>query len=190
MKRFLAAVFSLLVTGGLAEAASLDIDANDYSVQGRIIAPILEDAYGRSEFNGRFLLNEDEDLILGSFGLDFFGQVAPGLDLGVGLETLGGEKESRLEDQELLAVALGARLSYYPPGFYDRLRFMAKAFYAPKVLSFLDLDRALETGLRVSYAITTRVDLYAEYQRIGADFDDLGDQTIDEGIRLGFMATF
>jgi hypothetical protein len=193
MRRLIAAVFLVALGAVEAQAAgSIELDFNDDSAQGRLIIPLVLYDHGSSEFNARVLYNDDEDLTLGSAGLDFIGQPAqvPGLSLGVGLEVLGGQKEDPSTDQDILALAAGARLSYLPPGLNDTVGLHARVFYAPKVLSGLETDRALETALRASFSIIPQVDIFLEYQNVQMDFEDIGDQTADEEIRIGFLGRF
>jgi len=193
MIAMIAVVFLVALSAEEAQAAgSIELDFNDNSVQGRLIIPLVLYDHGSTEFNARMLYNDDEDLTLGSAGLDFIGQPAqvPGLALGVGLEVLGGQKKDPFKNQDILALAAGARLSYLPPALNNTLGLHARFFYAPKVLSGLETDRALETALRASFSIIPQVDIFLEYQNVQMDFKDIGDQTVDEGIRIGFLGRF
>ena len=169
-------------------ATSLDLFFNDTSAQVGFRSPIAQDDYGRSEFNTRFLYNDDEETALGSVGFDFVGEPGnvPGLDLGVGTKIYGGHTEP---SQDLLSLGVGGSVHYSPPalgGFGASALF----FYAPSIFSVLDSERIVEGALRLTYAITPRVRLGVEYQRIRSKFEDAGTWTIDEGIRAGFVATF
>ncbi|MEJ2690746.1 MAG: YfaZ family outer membrane protein [Deltaproteobacteria bacterium] len=192
MRKLIAALFLVALGAVQAQAAgTIDLDLNDESVQARFTVPLVLYDQGSSEFNGRVLYNDDEDLTLGSMGLDFLGQPAqvPGLTLGVGAEVLGGEKEDPVKDQNFLSLAAGARLSYNPP-VLSALGFHAHIFYAPKVLSFLDTNRVRETAVRVSYTIIPQADIFLEYQNVHMDFEDIGDHTVDDELRIGFLGRF
>ncbi len=178
--------FALFAVQGWAQ--SLEIHLNDTTVQARYEHPLYEDDFGLSAVGGRFLYNDDKSTALGSLGLDFVGAPGnvPGLKVGVGSHLYGGKTRGR---QSLAAVGIGLRGHLAPPqlggvGLEGRLA------YAPKILTFMDAERLLETSVRLSYAVTPKVRLFAEYQRIRVDFEDLGSTTIDEGIRGGFQALF
>lgn len=192
MRKLIVAVFLVALSAVQAHAfGSLELGINDNSVQGRIIVPLVLYDRGSSEFNGRLLYNDDNDLTLGSVGLDFIGQPlqVPGLSLGVGAEVLGGKKKDPATNQNILAMAAGARVSYNPPRL-SALGLHAHIFYAPKVLSAMDTDRVRETALRASYTIFPQADVFLEYQNVHMDFEDIGDHTVDDEIRIGFLGRF
>ncbi len=188
MKRLLCLTvfFSLLALR--AEADSIAVSLNDYSVQLGYRHLLLEDDFGRSVVHGRFLYNDDEDTRLGSAGFDFVGEPGnlPGLEVAAGVQLYGGDTD---RGQDILALAVGGRGDYFPP-MLGGFGVTAKLFYAPKILAFLDSDRLLEAGVGAAYAMTPRVRLTLEYQVIHADFDRYDSWTIDDGVRLGFQARF
>lgn len=171
-----------------AGAASVDLGINDVSVQLQFAQPLRADDYGTVQAEGRLLYNDHEETRLASAGLLFVGEPGnvPGLDLGVGGLLYGGRTDER---QDLLALALGGRLTYAPP-VLGGVGVGGKLFYAPQILSALDADRLLETGVRLSYAATPKVRLYAEYQNLRSDYEERGNWSIDEGVRIGFAGSF
>lgn len=171
-----------------AGATSVDLDINDFSVQLQFVQPLSADDYGTAQAEGRLLYNDHEETRLASAGMLFVGEPGnvPGLDLGVGGQLYGGRTDER---QELLALGLGGRLTYAPP-VLGGVGVGGKLYYAPQILSTLDAERLLETGVRLSYAATPKVRLYAEYQNLRSDFEERGNRTIDEGVRVGFEASF
>jgi hypothetical protein len=193
MKKILGAAVFLYALAGVqqAQGSSFDLSLNDYSVQAQLSGPITEDYYGTSEFNVRLLYNERRKVSLASTGVEFITQLneVPGLAIGFGAEALGGKKRSPGPNQDMFAVTIGTRLYYYPAEL-SGLGFQAKLFYAPRIVSFSDLERLLERGVRVSYAISPMLQIYTEYQNIRVKFDELGSQTIDDHIRFGFVASF
>jgi len=110
----------------------------------------------------------------------------PGLELGVGGLLYGGRTDDR---QDLFDLGVGGRVTYAPPAL-GGIGATAKAYYVPQVFAWSDSERLLETGLRLSYAVLPKVLVHLEYQNIRADFEDLGNRTIDEGVRVGFEARF
>lgn len=188
MKKLLVPTLLFWLAAASAPAASLDFSFNDSSVQAGLSQPITEDEYGSSRVNARFLYNDHEETTLGSAGIDFFGSPGnvPGLEVGVGGRLVGGEAD---HGQDLLALAIGGQASWAPP-VLGGVGLAAKAFYAPQIFAWLDSERLLETGVRLSYAVTPRVGLHLEYQNIRCDFDDHGNWTIDDEVRVGFEARF
>jgi hypothetical protein len=187
-KLVLILVLLLVPVGAKAQTPSLDIGFNDNSAQVQFDYPLYEDDYGTSLANARFLYNGGEKTTLGSLGFDFVGEPGnvPGLSLGVGAQVYGGGTR---HDQGLLVLGVGTRVAYAPP-FMGGFGVDGKIFYGPKIFSFVDAKRLLETGVRISYAITPKIRLHLGYQNIRAGFDDYGTWTIDEGLRLGFTAHF
>jgi hypothetical protein len=188
MKKWLLLPLFLCLLVAPAGATSVDIGVNDFSVQLQLANPLYADDYGTVQFRGRLLYNNKEETRLASAGLMFVGEPGnvPGLDLGIGAQLYGGRTD---EGQDLLALGLGGLLTYAPP-VLGGVGVSGKLFYAPQILSGLDTDRVLETGVRVSYAVTPKVRLYAEYQNLRSDFEKRGNWTIDEGVRVGFAASF
>lgn len=171
-----------------AGATSVDLGLNDFSVQLQFAHPLYADDYGRVQAEGRLLYNDREETRVASAGLLFVGEPGnvPGLNLGVGGQLYGGRTDER---QDLLALGVGGRLAYAPP-MLGGFGVSGKLFYAPQILAGLDADRLLETGVRLSYAVTPMVRVYGEYQNLRSDFEDQGNWAIDEGVRLGFEASF
>jgi hypothetical protein len=189
VKRLVLILVLLLVPAvTMAQSPSLDIGFNDNSAQLQFNYPLLEDDYGTSLVNARALYNSDEDTTLGSLGFDFTGEPGnvPGLNLGAGAQLYGGDTHS---GQDFIVLGVGTRMGYAPP-FLGGFGIDGKIFYGPNIFSFLDAERLLETGLRISYAITPKVKVHLGYQNIRTDFEDYGTWTIDEGLRLGFEARF
>ncbi|ADH85850.1 YfaZ family outer membrane protein [Desulfurivibrio alkaliphilus] len=183
-----AALVALTMTGAQqAQAASFDLNLNDYSVQAKLAGPVANDA----QLHLRFLYNDKRSLTMSSADLEFQAMIeeAPGFGIGLGVGVLGGRKKSSKANQDMLGVPVGLRF-YFQPAGAENLEFQGKVFYTPKLLSFADLDRMLERRARIGYAISPTVQIYIEYQHIRANFDDLNNRTIDNNIRVGFKARF
>lgn len=183
-----ATALALAFSGSPASAGVLDFGFNDYSAQIRYEHPISEDDYGRSHLGARLLYNDDEETTLGSLGFDFAGVPGnvPGLEVGVGAHGYGGRTD---DDQDLAALGIAGRVRYAPPTL-GGVGVTVRGAYAPKIFSFADSERLVETAVRLHYAVTPKIRLHLEYQNVGAKFEDRGSWTIDEGVRLGFEARF
>lgn len=188
MKKILFFMVLLSLVAVQAEASSVEIELNDNSVQAGFAMPLRQDQYGTSLLNARLLYNNHKDTTLGSVGFDFVGEPGnvPGLDLGVGAQVYGGQTSN---SQNILALGIGGRVTYTPP-MLGGVGVSGKIFYAPHILSLIDVDRMLETGIRVSYAVTPKVKVYLGYQYIHADLDDGNNRAIDDSFRIGFEANF
>jgi hypothetical protein len=188
MKKWLLLSLSLCLIAAPAAATSLDLGLNDFSVQLQLAHPLHADDYGTVQAEGRLLYNDREETRVASAGLLFAGEPGnvAGLNLGIGGQVYGGRTDER---QDLLALGVGGRLAYAPP-ILGGLGISGKLFYAPQILAGLDADRLLETGIRLSYAVTPKVRAYGEYQNLRSDFEDHSNWTIDEGVRIGFEASF
>ncbi len=188
MKRALLLVLLCGLPATVALAGTGDITLNDSSAQGQIRLPLSEDAYGSVNLGARVLYNEDEDTKLVSAGLDFSGAPGnvPGLEAGVGAQVYGGEAD---DDQDLLALALGIQAKMAPPAL-GGFGLSGKLYYAPEVFSTLDAERLVETGVRAFYAMTPKVRVLVEYQNIRTRFEDRGNWSIDDDVRIGFEADF
>ena len=187
--RILLICLVLVSTAAVASADSVDIGFNDESFQFIYEKGLSQDDYGTSLFNGRFLYNGDEETKLGSIGLDFVGQPGniSGLGLGAGAKVYAGNSDP---DIDFVNLGIGLRADYTVPqlqgvGLSGRLN------YAPKVFSFRDSERLVESRVRVTYAMLPKVKLYLGYQHIRLDVEDRsGHSTIDDSVRIGFIGSF
>ncbi len=188
MKKVLLCVLLGCLPATLVLAGSGDITLNESSAQGQIRLPLSEDAYGSINLGARALYNEEEDTKLASAGLDFSGAPGnvPGLEAGVGAQVYAGVAD---DDQDLLALALGIQAKMAPPAL-GGFGLSGKFYYAPEVFSTLDAERLVETGLRGFYAVTPKVRVLVEYQNIRTKFEDRGNWSIDDDVRIGFEADF
>lgn len=189
MKKFLAAgvIAFALASTPQAQANSFDLNLNDYSIQAKLAGPV--GYQGHSELGARALYNESRKLFLTSLDLEFKAELEEGVGIGVGPGFLAGRKRHDVANQNIFGVPMGLRLYYYPPAL-GGLGIQGKVFYTPKFLSFSDLDRMLESRLRVGFSISRSLQIYAEYQHMRAKLDDIGSKTVDDNFRVGFRARF
>jgi hypothetical protein len=183
----------LLLMAGTVTAETFEVSLNDNSVQAQYGHLLGRDNYGAAHLQGRLLYGDRKDTLLGSLGLDFSGEPLelPGLELAVGLHLVGGETRRARggEDLDLLSLGIGGRIAYAPAELHG-LSLAGRAFYGPKILSFLDAERLIETGLRLGFAVTPVVQLFVDYQNMRVDFENRGYRTVDDSLRVGFAARF
>jgi len=182
--------FLALVTVSAVSADTFDIGFNDDSFQLAYETELSEDtAYGATFLKGRFLYNDDKDTKLGSVGLDFVGHPGniAGLGVGVGVKLYGGKTEPSVD---FINLGVGLNVDYVIPQL-EGLGVSGRIDYAPKVFSFRDAERLVETEVRLTYAVIPKVRLFLGYQNIRLDVEDRsGDMTIDDSVRIGFVGSF
>jgi hypothetical protein len=188
MKKYLLFSLLLCLPALPAWSSSFELSFNDMSAQAQLDLPLRSDDYGTIQLEGRALYNDHEDTRLGSAGLLFVGEPGnvPGLSLGVGGLLYGGRAD---DGQDLLSLGVGGRLNFAPPAL-GGFGVAGKVYYAPRIFTGLDAERLLETGIRLGYAVTPKVRVFAEYQNIRCDFEHRGNWTIDDEVRVGFLASF
>ncbi|MDO3378461.1 YfaZ family protein [Geoalkalibacter halelectricus] len=180
---------ALCLAATTVSADSIDIGFNDESFQLTYERPLTRDDYGTALANGRFLYNGDEKTTLGSIGADFVGEPGnvPGLGLGVGTKFYAGSTD---RSTDFINLAIGLRGEYAPPQFWG-LGVAGRLYYAPKVFSFRDSERLLESELRLTYAVLPKVKVYVGYQNIRLKEDRRNENwTIDDALRVGFVGYF
>ena len=186
LKYILPTIFLCLFTT-YATAGSLDLGFNDDSFKVGYEHTINQDNYGSVVVGGTFLYNEDS--ILGNAGLDFVGNPGnlTGLNLGIGTKIYAGNTDS---DFDFINLAIGVRGDYTFPQLQG-IGMAAHIYYAPKVFSWQDAERLLDTEARITYAIVPKAKLFIAYQFINLGIEDTNnDYRIDESIRIGFTASF
>lgn len=180
-------IFSLLAT--IAVAGSVDVGLSDKSFQIGYDQAITQDEYGTVMANGRVLYHDDKNTKLGSFGIDFVGSPGnvPGLSLGVGSKFYLGSSQ---HSTDFTNLAVGLHGGYLFPRLQG-LGVSGHLYYAPKVFSFQDSERLLETGVRLTYAILPKAKIYIGYQNIDLGVEHRSsNQTIDNSVRIGFIGSF
>lgn len=170
---------------GAAHAQTVDINANDDSAQIAFRALLGEEIFGYSEFNAMFIYTSDDKL--GSLGFDVLGELefVPELELGVGLRVYGAE----VDDSDVASLGLGTMFRY-TPGTLGGLTLMGTICYSPRVLSFMDADRLMESDIRLGYQLIPRATVYVGYRYIWVDIEDERKMTVDKGVHAGLTLTF
>ncbi|HEX9778075.1 MAG TPA: YfaZ family outer membrane protein [Geopsychrobacteraceae bacterium] len=184
----LMAVFLLVVSvPGAAWAGSLALNFNNESAQFRYQQLLNREAYSESEAGLRLLYNEDTETWLATVGAAVKGSPGnlPGLKTGVEIAVNGSDTRPK----EMLAIGIGLRIDYAPPVLHG-LGMTAAVQFAPKVFSFLDAERYLETSVGLAYAFMPQADLTLDYQNILVDFENAGEVRVDDSLRIGVKLRF
>ena len=188
MRTFIVAMIFLLLTTSLAMAGSFGLDFNNNSAEGRLSLPLNEDDYGTTLFNASYLYNSDKRTNLLTTAVGFYGEPGniPGLTLGAGFIGYFGNTHKTYDN---LNVGLEGEAEYMPAALKG-VGFGARLGFAPKVFSFMDSEGLFEWSARVFYAVTPKIHLYVNYQRITGDYKSANNVTLDSDARFGIRAFF
>jgi len=172
---------------GTAWAGTVSLDFNNESSQFSYIHLLNREAYGDSIAGFRLLYNEDRDTFLGTVSAGVKGSpgTIPGLETGVQISANGSDTDS----ERMLAIGVGLFLDYSPP-ILRGLGVLAGVNYAPKVFTFMDAEKYLESGVGIHYAFMPRADLILSYQNVLVDFETYGDVRVDDSLRIGIRLEF
>lgn len=184
--RPLIAVF-LLAGSVPAMAQTFDISLSDDSAKLMYVAPMGQQGFGRGEFDGTLLFTDDDN-ILGAVGFGVMGEAgsgSPGLNAGVGVRLYGVNTDS----SDVTALTLGGQFRFSPPAL-SRLRIAGSFNFAPSIVTFMDGDRFLDTGVSVGYEIFQDAVAYVGYRRIRADIENGPDLIVDKGAHIGINLQF
>jgi len=178
----------LLLAAGSVQAASVGLDFNDDSFEGRVGFDINQDEYGRAVLDGRFLFNDDKDSRLGSVGLRVMTnpQAMPGLSVGAGFAGYEGRTH---RGDDLGNIGVGVNAEFAPPALYGG-GIGSKFYYAPTIFSFQDSDGLWEFNVRGFYNFSPQLQMYLGYQKIRGEFERAPDQNLDSDVRLGLNLKF
>lgn len=170
------------------QAQTAAVSLSDASAQFKYSILVGGQSFGRNEMGFGVLYNND-DTLLGEVSLQVVneaGAKAPGLDVGMGgkvfAATLGGNEDA-------LALALGGHLRYSPRPA-PRMALAGEAFYAPNIVSFMDMDNFWELAARLEYEVLPQAAAYIGYRRFAGHAID--DRTVeaDESLYLGMRINF
>jgi hypothetical protein len=185
MRKCFAFVFFILLFSVSAYAQSISVDLNEESVQVMFKTPINEEDLGDNEFSARFLYTADDQLF--SLGFDILGELEyiDGLELGIGGKLYGADAS----DNDALFIGCGA-LFRYAPFKLDGPFFSGLLYYAPRVLSFMNAERSLETDLKIGYEFTPRATVHVGYRNFWINIEEIENVRIEEGIFVGLEYRF
>ncbi len=178
---------ALLAASTSALADAVDINLSDKSAQLRYSMPLGRDSLGKSEFNAGLLYSENGKGMVEA-GMQVMNEVGanlPGLTLGVGVKGLAAS----LKKYDAAALALGGQVRF-SPSFAKRLGLVGQIYFAPKIVTFGDADRFLETGLRLEYEILPQATAYVGYRKIRFGIENNPGATLDEGANVGVKFLF
>ncbi len=186
LKRILVACVYFCSLSTVVNAGTIDLGLNDDSAEMTFRQILSEDTLGSSELVIKGVHNtEDNDASIIGIGLDVFGELLEGLDLGIGARVYGAD----FEDFEAVALTLGGLIKYAPP-FLNGFGFYYSAYYAPEIFSWADAEHYFDIDAGVSYQLVPRAGVFVGYNKTRIDFENYGRTTVDEEIRGGISISF
>lgn len=143
--------------------------------------------FGRNALRAGFFINEDRDLIGVADMLIDVGEPdrRPYWSLEVGPRVYGALLT--IENQDIFAIALGGRLSYYI-GRSRRTSASVSAFYAPDIITFGIADNVKDVTVQVETQLTEATRIFVGYRMF--EFDLPIDREVDDGLHIGIRHRF
>ena len=187
MRNLLTGLVALLlaVPATVALAAEVDLSVNADAARLTVAVPIGNNLL----VDGSYLYHSDHGHVPSIAG--HVTGAASGTDplwagLGVRLSYVNNDRGS---EEDGTALGMGGFARYTLPQ-YDRISFGGSLYYAPKVLSFGDVEEFFEYGAWAGYAVIKQADVYLGWRRVRADFKNDDTKSIDSGFHIGFRARF
>lgn len=185
-KRILAACILVWSLSAVATAGTIDLGLNEDSAEMAFRQVISEDTLGSSEFVIKGVHNsKGEDVSIIAVGLDVFGELIEGMNLGIGARVFGAD----VANYEMASLALGGMLKYEPPALYG-VGFYCSAYYSPKIFTWADAENLQDIDAGVFYQLVPRAAVFVGYNKTRIDFEITGRATVDEEIRGGISISF
>lgn len=185
LRRFL--LISLLAASNSALADTIDINLRDSSAQLQYSVSMGRDTLGKSELHGGVLFS-DKDNFLVDFGLlvqDEVNSEAPIVSAGFGIKALGG----RAQASDVAAIAVGALVGVKP--FSDpRLNLVGEVYMSPKILSYSEAIRYIDTSARIEFEIIPQAVAYVGYRSTRFELLNKSLAKIDDGPHVGLRMMF
>lgn len=188
IKKLIAATIIFLSVPFVAQATEGAISFNDYSAQIALRTQVSDYDTGRSVLSVRGLYNDRKETELVSAAFDVLGPINnTGLEIGAGVKAY--YVNSGLNNDKLAAGGIGVVVRYVLPT-QMRISFTGRANYCPEIFNTMDGEKLFENHVRASFEIAPRATAFVSYTNIKADFENLGERTIDDSFRVGLSLGF
>lgn len=178
-------VFAVLAAASFsAAAASVDVNLSNDTLEGK-----FETAVGAADWLFGGLYNRDQKNYTLNIGLLAAGEGTAGNSRVEG--GLGGKIYAIHVDgpsADAVALALGGQLRWFPGNGSFGLG--AYAFYAPKVVTFVDGKNFYDTGLRAEVEVFRNSFAYLGYRWQRVELDNGTSVYVDKGGFAGIMVKF
>jgi len=176
-------VFAVLAAVSFSAAAgTLDINLSNDTLEAKYDTPV-----GAADWTFGGMYNRDDKNYLGNIGLLAAGEGSAGNSRVAG--GLGGKVYAiHVAGQDVAALALGGQLRWFPGN--GNFGFGGYAFYAPRVVTFIDGKNFYDTGLRAEVEVFKNSFAYVGVRWTRAELDDGSTPYVDHGGYLGLMVNF
>jgi hypothetical protein len=176
-------VFAVLAAASLsAVAGTLDINLSNDTVEAKYDSPV-----GAADWTFGGLYNRDDKNYAFNIGLLATGDSGAG---GSRIEGgLGGKVYTvHVPGSDVAALALGGQVRWFPGN--RSVGIGGYAFYAPKVVTFIDGQSFYDSGLRVEVEVIRNSSVYLGYRWMKVDLTNGTSAYVDRGGFVGLMVKF
>jgi YfaZ precursor len=176
-------VFAVLTGASFsAVAGTVDVNLSSDTVEAKYQGPA-----GAADWTFGALYNRDQKDYALNIGVLATGDAGSGgsrFEGGVG----GKLYTVRVADNDVTAVTLGGQVRWFPGNNW--LALGAYAFFAPKVVTFMDGTQFYDAGMRVEAEVIRNSSVYLGYRWTRASLDNGSDPYVDKGGFAGLMVKF
>jgi len=176
-------VFAVLAAASFsAVAGTLDINLSNDTIEAK-----YDSAAGAADWTFGALYNRDEKNYAFNVGLLAAGDKGVGgsrVEGGVG----GKIYTVRVADSDVAALALGGQVRWFPNN--GSFAVGGYAFYAPKVVTFIDGQNFYDTGIRGEVEVIKNSFVYIGYRWTRAELDNGTSPYVDKGGFVGLQMKF
>jgi hypothetical protein len=176
-------VFAVLAAASFsAVAGTLDINLSNDTIEAK-----YDSAAGAADWTFGALYNRDEKNYAFNVGLLAAGDKGVGgsrVEGGVG----GKIYAVRVADSDVAALALGGQVRWFPNN--GSFAVGGYAFYAPKVVTFIDGRNFYDTGIRGEVEVIKNSFVYIGYRWTRAELDNGTSPYVDKGGFVGLQMKF
>lgn len=172
---------ALAATSVSAGAGTLDINLSNDTVEGKYDAPV-----GAADWTFGGLYNRDDKSYFANIGLLASGDLGSGsrIEGGVG----GKVYAVHVPDNDVTALALGGQVRWFPGN--RSFGIGGYAFYAPKVVTFMDGKNFYDTGLRAEVEVIRNSSVYLGYRWTKVELTNGASPYVDRGGLVGLTIKF
>jgi hypothetical protein len=176
-------VFAVLAAASFSVVAgTLDINLSNDTIEAKYDSPA-----GAADWTFGGLYNRDEKNYALNIGLLAIGDSGAGgsrIEGGVG----GKVYTVHVPDSDVVALALGGQVRWFPGN--RSFAIGGYAFYAPKVVTFIDGRSFYDSGLRAEVEVIRNSSVYLGYRWTKVELDNGTSAYIDRGGFAGLMVKF
>ena len=165
-----------------AVAGTIDINLSNDTIEAK-----YDSAAGAADWTFGALYNRDEKNYAFNVGLLAAGDTSAGgsrIEGGVG----GKIYTVRVAESDVAALALGGQVRWFPNN--GSFAIGGYAFYAPKVVTFMDGQNFYDTGIRGEVEVIKNSSVYIGYRWTRAELDNGTSPYVDKGGFAGLQVKF